>query len=91
MTENQTITGWTQSQPHPTTLLKQLAKAAATGLREKKQAWCNCMYQRTSQNEFLRTIGIPTLFTPIAPYIWAVVLALVFICSIAEWLEGGAI
>ena len=58
-------------------------------LRERKQAWCARMYQRTSENEFLRVIGVPLLFTPVAPYAWAAVLGLVLLCGVAGWLEGG--
>ena len=58
-------------------------------LRERKQAWCARMYQRTSENELLRVIGVPLLFTPVAPYAWAAVLGLVLVCGVAGWLEGG--
>ena len=59
-------------------------------LRERKQAWCVRMFERTSENEFLSVIGVPMLFTPAAPYAWAAVLGLVLICGVAGWLEGGA-
>ncbi len=60
-------------------------------LKARKQAWCERMFERTSDSEFLSVLGIPTLFTPIAPYLWAAVLGLLFICGVAGWLEGGAL
>ena len=71
-------------------VLSQL-KAVVKNMREKKQAWCERMFERTSENEFLRVIGAPMLFTPIAPFAWAAVLCLVLICGVVGWLEGGAI
>ena len=70
-------------------MLSQL-KAIVKNLRERKQAWCARMYQRSSENEFLRVIGVPLLFTPVAPYAWAAVLGLVLLYGVAGWLEGGA-
>ena len=71
-------------------VLSQL-KAVVKNLKESKQAWCVRMFERTSESEFLRVLGVPTLFTPIAPYVWAAVLGLVLVCGVAEWLEGGAV
>lgn len=64
--------------------------AAVKSMRRKKQAWCLRMFLRTSENEFLRVLNVPVLFTPIAPLAWAAVLMLIFICGVAGWLEGGA-
>ena len=76
-----------QVQPSVLSQLKALVK----NMRERKQAWCERMFERTSKNEFLSVIGVPMLFTPIAPLAWAAVLGLVLICGVAEWLEGGAL
>ena len=70
-------------------MLSQL-KAVVKNLKERKQAWCVRMFERTSENEFLSVIGVPILFTSVAPYAWAAVLGLVLLCGVAGWLEGGA-
>ena len=80
----QTIQIW---QVQPSILFR--VERTVKNLRERKQAWCARMYQRTSENEFLRVIGVPLLFTPVAPYAWAAVLGLVLLCGVAGWLEGG--
>ena len=64
-------------------------EAAVKSLKERKQAWCVRMFERTSESEFLRVLGVPLLFTPFAPYAWAAVLGLVLVYGVAEWLEGG--
>lgn len=69
-------------------MLSQL-KAVVKNLKERKQAWCVRMFERTSESEFLRVLGVPMMFTPLAPYAWAAVLGLVLVCGLAEWLEGG--
>ena len=69
-------------------MLSQL-KAAVKNLKERKQTWCVRMFERTSESEFLRVLGVPMMFTPLAPYAWAAVLGLVLVCGLAEWLEGG--
>ena len=70
-------------------MLSQL-KAVVKNMRERKQAWCARMAERTAQNEFLRVLGVPVLFMPIAPLLWAVVIGIVLLCGVAGWLEGGA-
>ncbi len=66
-------------------------KAAVKSLKSKKRAWCARMYRRTSENEFLRVIGVPLLFEPVAQLLWAVALGFVLLCGVAGWLEGGAL
>lgn len=70
-------------------MLAQVA-AAVKSLKRKKQAWCARMAERTAQNEFLRVLGVPVLFMPIAA-LWAVVIGFVLLCGVAGWLEGGAL
>lgn len=70
-------------------VLAQVA-AAVKSLKRKKQAWCARMAERTAQNEFLRVLGVPVLFMPIAA-LWAVVIGFVLLCGVAGWLEGGAL
>ena len=70
-------------------MLSQL-KAIVKNLRSRKQAWCARMAERTAQNEFLRVLGVPVLFMPIAPLLWAVVIGFVLLCGVAGWLKGGA-
>ena len=66
-------------------------KAAVKNLKRKKRAWCVRMAERTAQNEFLRVIGVPLLFEPIAQLLWAVALGFVLLCGVAGWLEGGMV
>lgn len=47
------------------------------------------LYRRSLENEFCSVLGIPVLFTPIAPVIWAIVILFVMLCGFAGWLEGG--
>ena len=70
-------------------MLSQL-KAVVKNLKERKQAWCVRMFERTPESEFLRVPGVPMLFTPLAPCAWAAVLGMVLVCGVAGWLEGGA-
>lgn len=70
-------------------MLAQVA-AAVKSLKRKKQVWCARMAERTAQNEFLRVLGVPVLFMPIAA-LWAVVIGFVLLCGVAGWLEGGAL
>lgn len=57
------------------------------------EAWSHLMrvlFQKSCDNEFLRTLGVPLLFTPAAPFLWAVAILIVAICGFAGYLEGGA-
>ena len=47
------------------------------------------LHRKSLESEFASTLGFPVLFSPIAPYLWAVVILLVLLCGFAGWLEGG--
>jgi hypothetical protein len=47
------------------------------------------LYRKSLESEFASILGFPVLFSPSAPYLWAVVVIFVLICGFAGWLEGG--
>lgn len=71
--------GWALKQPNP-------AAAVQRAIDNVK----NWGAKKAASSELCNILGVPLLFSGIAPYVWMAVTALLVVCGVAEWLEGGA-
>lgn len=80
MKTNEVSLGWALKQPNPAAAVQRVLNNVRNWGREKVQG-----------SDFCNVLGIPLLFSGIAPYMWGLVAAFLAVCGVAEWLEGGAL
>ena len=46
------------------------------------------LYRKSLENELCVIIGVPGLFSPIAPLLWAAAVCFIIVAGFCGWLEG---